>query len=211
MKVLVCAATDMEVPNTINKIPGVTILIHGVGAAQTSYFLGKYLSHHIPSFAIQIGIAGSYDPTIKIGDVVEVVTDHFADFGSRDGDGKFIPIADLPFITDYNPFTSKQINNSNSILMLEYKKVNAITVNTTSGDQPAIDQMIKLYNPQIETMEGAAFLAAMELNQIPCIQIRSISNKVEPRNRENWNIPLAISELEKALLYILNQFFKKTY
>ena len=30
---------------------------------------------------------------------------------------------------------------------------------------------------------------------IPCIQIRAISNKVEKRNTENWNLDLAISNL----------------
>jgi futalosine hydrolase len=36
--------------------------------------------------------------------------------------------------------------------------------------------------------------------QIPCIQLRSISNYVEPRNRSNWNIPLAIKALNDYLL-----------
>ena len=38
---------------------------------------------------------------------------------------------------------------------------------------------------------------------IPCIQIRSISNKVEKRNKENWNLPLAIKNLNDTVAQII--------
>ena len=44
-------------------------------------------------------------------------------------------------------------------------------------------------------MEGATVFKVCEEMNIPCIQIRSISNKVEKRNKENWNLDLAISNL----------------
>jgi futalosine hydrolase len=211
MKILVCAATEMEMPDSIKRLPNADVLIHGVGAVQASYFLGKYLASRIPDMAIQIGLAGSYDPMIDIGEIVQVVMDQFVDLGSEDKDGTLLHLADLPFISKSNPFTSKAIKNENDILKLEYHKVRAITVNTTSGYKPTIDRMIKEYQPQIESMEGAVFFAAMEFNHIPCVQIRAISNKVEPRNRDRWNIPLAISELEKAMLQILGQILKSSY
>lgn len=211
MKILVCASTELEVPDSIKKFPDINILIHGVGAANASYSLGRFMATNTPDFAIQIGIAGSYDPTIKIGDVVQVVKDRFADLGSEDNDGTILDLADMPFITTSNPFISKEIINNNDLLADEYHKVHAVTVNMVSGYQPSIDRMIKLYHPQIETMEGAAFLAAMEINKIPCIQIRAIANKVEPRNRNLWNIPLAIFKLEKAIQHILQQINSVSY
>ena len=52
-------------------------------------------------------------------------------------------------------------------------------------------------------MEGAAFLFCCMKENIPCVQIRSISNFVEKRNKDNWNIPLAIENLHKEIIKIL--------
>jgi len=211
MKILVCAATDMELPDSINQFTEVEVLIHGAGAAQTAFFLGSYLAKNKPAWAIQIGIAGSYDPMIQIGDTVQVINDRFVDLGSEDYDGTLLHLADLPFISDSNPFTAKEIVNENEILKLGYHKVRSITVNTASGYKPTIDRMIKLYRPQIESMEGAAFFAAMQLNLVPCLQIRSISNMVEPRNRNHWNMPLALNNLEKSIQHILPRVLESSY
>ena len=42
--------------------------------------------------------------------------------------------------------------------------------------------------------------------RIPCIQIRSISNKVERRNKESWNLDLSISNLNTEVEGIINNF-----
>jgi futalosine hydrolase len=48
-------------------------------------------------------------------------------------------------------------------------------------------------------MEGAAFFYVCSRENIPFLAIRAVSNKVEPRNREKWNIPLAIKNLSEKL------------
>jgi futalosine hydrolase len=53
-------------------------------------------------------------------------------------------------------------------------------------------------------MEGAAVLYVAEMLDIPAIQIRSISNYVEPRNRENWKIKEAIENLNYQIINILS-------
>ena len=53
-------------------------------------------------------------------------------------------------------------------------------------------------------MEGAACFMVCEKFEIPCIQIRAISNKVEKRNKENWNLDLAISNLNTEVEKIIN-------
>ena len=59
-------------------------------------------------------------------------------------------------------------------------------------------------NPQIETMEGAAFFMTCQRFNVECIQLRSISNYVEKRNKSNWDIPKAIKNLNIELKNILN-------
>jgi futalosine hydrolase len=44
-------------------------------------------------------------------------------------------------------------------------------------------------------MEGASVFKVCEEFDVPCIQIRSISNKVEKRNKKNWDLELAIKNL----------------
>ena len=58
-------------------------------------------------------------------------------------------------------------------------------------------------NPQIESMEGAAFFYACKIARIPCLQIRSISNYVERRNKASWDILLAIKTLNNEILNLI--------
>jgi futalosine hydrolase len=53
-------------------------------------------------------------------------------------------------------------------------------------------------------MEGAAVAYVCERFDVPWVQIRAISNMVEPRNRSAWDIPLAIKNLHFEVLNYLN-------
>jgi futalosine hydrolase len=81
--------------------------------------------------------------------------------------------------------------------------VNALTVGTATGSQDTIERLSAKYNPDIETMEGAAFFFVCSMEKIPFIALRAISNMVEPRNRENWDIPLALQNLTERLREVL--------
>ena len=79
-----------------------------------------------------------------------------------------------------------------------------ITVNTVHGDEMSIRNIINSMNPDVESMEGAAFFMVCQRFNIRCIQIRAISNKVEKRNLDNWDIDVAIKNLNKELHDIIN-------
>jgi futalosine hydrolase len=81
--------------------------------------------------------------------------------------------------------------------------VKAITVNTVHGKDESIQRVIKKFHPDIESMEGAAFFYVCMMEKIPCIQLRSISNRIERRNRADWDILLSLSNLNE----VLSQFF----
>jgi futalosine hydrolase len=81
--------------------------------------------------------------------------------------------------------------------------VNAITVNTTSGTEITIKKLRRKYNPDIETMEGATFFYICAIEKIPFLALRAISNKVEPRNKKEWDIPLALQSLSETLFEVL--------
>lgn len=42
------------------------------------------------------------------------------------------------------------------------------------------------------------------IDKIPCAQIRSVSNVIEKRNREGWNMALAIKNLNEKAVEIVS-------
>jgi futalosine hydrolase len=85
------------------------------------------------------------------------------------------------------------------------------TVNMTSGSQPVIDRIREAWNPDIETMEGAYLAYVCARARIPWIALRAVSNIVEPRNRENWDIPFALRSLEQKMAQLLGMILRSEH
>lgn len=178
----------------------IDILITGVGATHTAFYLGKYLTKPY-DVVINAGIGGSFAKKLSIGDVVRIEEDCFADLGAED-DEQFLSLEELKLPGTYT------IKNQHSFKHVSFDKlqtVKGITVNTTHGNTSSIEKFTKRINADVESMEGAAFLFACNQSNLPCIQIRSISNYVEKRDRSKWNISLAIENLNKALIDFIHQ------
>lgn len=206
MKLLVVAATQAEIAPTLAhfgiasnnfiETENFDLLITGVGMVATAFSLGKQLSNQY-NLVLNVGIAGSFDRDIALGEVVNITHDTFAELGAEDHDN-FITLPQLGF--GENTFSSSAETAVN------LKKVKGITVNKVHGNAQSIEKTIQLHQPQTESMEGAAvFYACQQLN-IPAMQIRSISNYVEPRNRESWQIGLAVKNLNDWLIEFINKF-----
>jgi len=195
MKTLVVAATKAELtflyqhfnlPDTdFVESKNFDLLITGIGMVATAFALGRYLSSKY-SLVVNLGIAGSFDRDIALGTVLNITEDTFAELGAENED-EFLTIVDLGF--GENHYTSTTTENIN------LPTVSGITVNCVTGSEKSIKNLINRLNPTTESMEGAAvFYACKQLN-IKSLQIRSISNYVEPRNKDNWKIGLAIKNL----------------
>lgn len=157
----------------------------------TAFSLGKKFAVNTYDLAINAGIAGSFDRNLQLGEVLQVSEDSFAEMGAEDGDG-FLPIDKLGF-------GESIMRPVNTDLQINLKQVRAITVNRIHGNETTIYTTMSRFHPQIESMEGAAFFYSCNQAGIPSVQIRSVSNYVERRNRENWEIPLAIKNLNEVL------------
>ena len=185
----------------------IDVLIPGVGMTCTAYWLGKTLSSKLYDSAINVGLAGSFTNDIKIGDVVNITSDQISELGAEDGES-FLSLIDMDLIMDED-FTLNNGEMENTICIdnptiNSLQKVKAISVNTTHGDDESIEKIKNIFSPDVESMEGAAFFYACLLEGITCAQIRSVSNKVEKRNKDNWNIPLAVRNLCTTTLQIIN-------
>jgi len=190
MKILLVVATKSEIIE--NKFKDCDVMVTGVGMVNTTFSLTKRLSEKSYDLVINIGVAGSFNSAIKIGDVVEVIEDNFSEIGFEDGNS-------------FSEFSNFRIENSFKVNeKTNLKKAKGITVNTVHGNEKKIVEIMSRLNPDVESMEGAACFMACEQFEIPCIQIRAISNKVEKRNTANWDLPLAITNLNNKVEQIIS-------
>jgi futalosine hydrolase len=179
------------------------ILVTGPGSPSAIYYLTDILSRRTYDLLIQTGLAGSFNPEIKPGQLVEVEEDCFADIGVDDR-GKFRQLFDIGLSDpDLTPYSQGRLVNP-SAGGYGLPQVKAITVNTVSGSETLIRDRIEMFNPDIETMEGAAFFYVCLQKNIPCIQLRSISNIVEPRNKDAWEMDNALENLNNWLFDFVN-------
>lgn len=173
----------------------IQVLITGVGMVNTALMLGKHLKNDY-DLIINVGVCGAFDKQLELGELVHITEDILSELGAEDGEG---------FLT-YNQMNlpGEHIYKGiykDSYLMIELlKKVKGITVNTVHGNDVSIEKVKQLYHPDVESMEGAAFFAACLGMNGNCIQIRAISNYVEKRDKEKWQMPLAIKNLNDFLI-----------
>jgi futalosine hydrolase len=211
-------ANSLELINGIQVMPGgyllgdteISLLVTGVGSVATAWALTKWISSNAkPDLAINIGIAGSYRQDIELGEVVMPVSDCFADAGIDSGKG-FLTLAEAGLEDpDRFPFSKGKIAAENIFVKKAsklVKTVNAITVNTSTGSSGNIEKLVEKFKPDIETMEGATFFYICSRGNIPFLALRSISNRVEPCNKDNWKISLALSNLSEKLREVLLLF-----
>lgn len=185
----------------------VSVLVTGVGSVATAWALKKWLQNYgNPDLAINAGIAGTFNENISIGEVVMPVSDCFADLGIETDTG-FVPLKDTYLMeSDKFPFSGGNIicdNEFTGRIKNFFRPVRAVTVNMSSGSEKTIERLKAHFNPDIETMEGAAFFYVCSMEKIPFIALRAISNRVGAAERKNWNIPLAINNLSEKLKELL--------
>jgi futalosine hydrolase len=209
MRILIASATEKEkgIKQLATGKLSVDMIVTGIGMTATAHAVTKALCNQKYDLAINIGIAGSFREEIKTGDVAIVVTDAFADLGVEEGE-KFLPIYEMGLQKpDLYPFWNGKLKPDFKFEILKsvgpLKKVSAISVNKVHGSEESIRKVMDKFYPDIESMEGAAFFYCCMMEKVPCMQIRAISNRVEKRNKEAWDIPFALQNLHSSLQEIL--------
>ncbi|MBL7936301.1 MAG: futalosine hydrolase [Bacteroidia bacterium] len=213
MKILVVSATQFEVKPLLNflgiAIPttgmnnanidfedkDIQVLITGVGMVNTAFMMGRYINS-LYDVVINVGVCGTFNRNFELGQLVHITSDILSEMGAEDGE---------EFLTyDQINLPGEHVFSENYIISNPFidslKKVKGITVNTVHGNETTIKKVQQLYNPDVESMEGAAFFAGCSRAGGDFIQIRAISNYVEKRDKEKWQMPLAIKNLNDFLI-----------
>lgn len=206
MRILIIAATENEIHPFLNsdiqKLHPVDILITNVGMVATAYSLTKKISENSYDLLLNVGIAGSFSKDIPLGTVVRVKEDSFSELGAQD-DNQFLTFKELGF-GEFQYLENVEAPLANNLLIKTLSTVNGITVNKVHGKDSSIKKIIEQFSPDIESMEGAAVFYVAQQEKIQTVQIRAISNRVEKRNKDNWNIPLAIENLNNWLILFIS-------
>lgn len=220
MLILVVAATAAEVAPLVNALQRVEqrepctrytgrghdidVLVTGVGMVATATWCSRVLVRQRYDLALNLGVCGSFDPSLVPGTVVHVLSDCFPELGAEDGDG-FLSIDDLGLLGDERLYRDGRLINQAppaNAALAALRSVEGITVNTVHGNAESIARVVSRVAPHVESMEGAAFMYACLADGLPFAQIRAVSNMVERRNRAAWKLPQAIASLTDATLRI---------
>jgi futalosine hydrolase len=201
MRILVVTATEPEAgPVRGSRIRhDVDILVTGVGMVATAAQTSRALAQTRYNLALNFGVCGSFDRVLVPGSVVHVVRDRIAELGAEDGD-RFVEFEALQLPGE--PAFVNAAPPANAALGA-LPAVTGITVNTVHGSDRSIAAVVRRLAPQVESMEGAAFMYACLINGVPFAQVRSVSNIVERRNRDAWQIGEALTSLGRTASSIL--------
>ena len=102
MRLLFVAATSFEVEPFLNFLKmnysvigdelykkdevEVNVCITGIGMMMTTYSVLESIREFKPDFALQAGVAGSFDKQLQLGDLVLINSEQIADLGAEDHD-----------------------------------------------------------------------------------------------------------------------------
>jgi len=225
MKILIVSATSLEIKPLLAHLQFeqridaylssykykdmfIDVLITGVSMVPTAFLMGKLLARYQYNAAFNLGIAGSFNRNFELGEVVHITHDRFPGIGDEQGEyllslidlklleENFFPYKDGEIINE-TPISSKTINS--------LRTARSITVNRVHTTNKSIEKIRKNCNPDIESMEGAAFFFACFSEAIPCAQLRAVSNYVDQGDNDRWSIPKAIENLNRIILQVLNE------
>jgi len=179
-------------------------LVTGVGMTATAFHVGTTLQRAKFDIAINAGIAGALNLDLKIGDVVNVISEQFGDLGVEENDGSFTDVHEMGLIERVDfPFEKGKIINDMAGTFGFLKKAKGLTINKVHGTAKSIALIKSKYDCDVESMEGAGFFYACKMSKTEFLEIRAISNFVEPRNRNNWDLPTSINNLNKVLVEMI--------
>lgn len=208
MSVLIVAATNYEIAPFLDQFPTADYLITGVGSPIAMYHLLEKVNEKKFNLMIQVGVAGSYSNKFSLGDAVVVKKDCFADIAVIENK-VMKSVFDLG-LADENEFPFKEGWLLNDTDFIQNKNgLTALTVNLLSEEPTHINYLLKKYDADIESMEGAVLHYIGIKKKIPFIQIRGISNRVGERDKSKWKITESIESSNLLLIDFYKEYLSK--
>ena len=185
----------------------------GLGGVNTAHALSCALQGWRPDLVLQLGVGGAYPNSgLEVGDLVLAEAENYGDLGVRTPQGwKSSELIGIPVIRGdvdyYNhfPFDRNLVTrahltlaNRNGSDPPQLRAGPFVTVQECSGTTELGIERARRFAAICENMEGAAGAHICRLFDVPFLEIRGISNMVEDRRTEQWEIPRAARVAQEA-------------
>ncbi len=162
-------------------------------ATNLTYLLASVKQQKIQiSGVLILGVCGAYpDRGINVLDVVRVDSECVGDMGYQEKDGTFSPFPSSVRATavEHAP-----------VHLQKLKSAVGLTVNCCTGTEELGCMRAKMFDADIENMEGAAGIAACMAHNTPVFEIRAVSNMATTRDRASWKFNEALAALKKCVM-----------
>lgn len=197
----------------------VALLHSGIGKINAASAVTALLETIEPDVVIAIGCGGAYpDSGLVAGDLALATEEILADEGVVTAQG-FVDFATLgfPLLEHGGPVMEQRFPADPQLLAAAQPLLAAaasaagaklaagplVTVSTCSGTDQAAQAMARRSGGICENMEGAAVAQICRLYEVPFLELRGISNRVENRNLDCWDLPAAARIAQRALMAYL--------
>jgi futalosine hydrolase len=187
-----------------------TSLVCGVGPLESSVVLHKFLSGTDVDFegVLLAGIGGAFvGGGADILDVCLATSEVFGDIGIcypdriEPLDHSFAPQSTFIF----NPNLLASAGRIFSESKVKYREGVFVTVSSVSGTKIRGDYLQNRFSAICENMEGAGIARVCQEFNLPCLEVRCISNMVLDRAEQVWDVDGALGCCSKAVGLLLGK------
>lgn len=220
---LVVAATEFEMKPFLSacKTDRVKSLVAGVGPIETAVRLMSQLQNSptVLKGIINFGVAGAYVDSsgTPAADLLEIcLADHevLGDLGVSleeriekiDGEGLLLQDS-FPMDAELLALAGQALDAAGIL----YRKGNFVTVSCASGTAARGGMLARQHRGLCENMEGAAVARVCREFDLPCLEVRCISNLVEDRDISRWKLKQGCLGAGEAAAAIVDYLVKHNY
>lgn len=201
----------------------ITVLHTGIGKINTASAVTALLEHYVPEMLITIGCCGAYPGQgLKKGDLVLASEEICADEGVLTPQG-FRDFETLGFSLLKSKGKGLSSRFSVDVKLRESARLHLetlaaesgfslgvgplVTVSTCSGTVRSGQEMQARTGGLGENMEGAAVAQICQQYKIPFLEIRGVSNLVEDRDLQRWDLEGAAGNAQQGLMALLRNWY----
>jgi futalosine hydrolase len=202
----------------------VILTISGMGKVNAAHAFTRLILDHAPFCVMNIGVGGAYPSSgLRVGDIAVAGKEIYGDEGILMKDGFHgTDLINIPLLKKgrkkyFNEFPLNKGHAGKIIRTIplcppltkggwgdfQITKGTFVTVSTCTGTKKRALELERRFKAVCENMEGAAIAHVCAMYDVPCIEMRGISNIVEDRDRSAWNIRLAAENCQKAAMELM--------
>ena len=185
----------------------VCVLVGGVGTAAAAAATATALAERY-DLVLDAGIAGGFTPGARTDSVVLADRVVAADLGAEtggpadDGHAGFVPLDAMGFGPVAHALDAALVARAADVLRDACDDVvvgTVLTVSTVTGSPASTARLISRHPGAVaEAMEGFGVVTAALPHGGPVLEVRTISNPIGVSDREQWDIPGALTGLADA-------------